>query len=320
MARLFGGGVPDVERVASDAGIDADAAQMLLLELAWVTKTITRVGKGYLLGGQGFSRPNSAADQELSAANALGGDYEVPEDTAWVSEDELSVTLADRTGAELEVTDEVVASVSGQVSEHTGAPLKVATKLLELERFVEDQLMSDLSVLDIWGWGLGDVRRQVRLDAQNRADIVGRRRDGTWVVVELKRGAALEETARQVLRYLPLVQAQFAGGGQVEALVIADGDDEEFHDIAIGVPEMLTYLPTRCLNLPVCRPQVHRCFDGEVPVGVVALAADGLTVVDASPSLATFDILEPSELATAGRRIKERYDYEVVPLTPLELP
>jgi hypothetical protein len=319
MVQLFGE-VPDVERVASDAGVDAVVAQRLLVELAWIAKTITRVGKGYVLGGQGFSRPDSAADLELSVANSLGSDYVAPDDTSWVSEDELSLTLSDRSGAALEVTDRVVDSLVAQVAERAGAPLTVATRLLELERIVEDQLMADLSVLDIWGWGLDEVRRQVRLDARNRADIVGRRQDGTWVVVELKRGAALEETAHQVLRYLPLVQSEFAEGGPVEALVIADGDDEEFHDIAIGVPETLTYLPTRCLNLPVCRPQVHQLFDGEVPIGSVTLAADGLTVVDAAPSLAAFDILEPSELATAGRRIKERYEYDVTPLTPLELP
>lgn len=311
MAKLFEG-FPDEGRVASDAALGVNETQGLLLELAWVTKTITRLGKGYLLGDHGFARPDSTADRELSAVDASDGDFDSSWHTAWVSPDELSATLSDRTGVDVDVTDAVVNSVIDQLDEEGGRGMRVATKLLDLERVVEDQLIEDPSVLDIWGWGLSEVQRQVRLDARNRADIVGRRSDGTWVVVELKRGAALAETADQILRYLPLVRDQFAEGGPVAGLVIADGDDDEFHDRVLGVPEPISYLPTRCLNLPACRPQSHRMTSGEVVV-----AADGITVVGASPSATLFDILEPVDLWSAGRRLLDG-THLPTPVTPLE--
>ena len=54
--KLFDG-IPDVARTASDCGLDRDTTEQALLELAWITKTITRLGKGYLFGDSGFSRP-----------------------------------------------------------------------------------------------------------------------------------------------------------------------------------------------------------------------------------------------------------------------
>lgn len=324
MVKLFDG-IPDVKRVAADAALDAVAAEGVLMELGWVTKTISRLGKGYLFGDHGFSRPQSTADRELTVANELGDEYEASPTTAWVFPDELAETLAERTGFGTDVADAVIASVTEQVEQHGGRGMKVATKLLELERVVEDQLIDDPSVLEIWGWGLTDVRRQVRLDAANRADLIGRGRDGTWVVVELKRGAALAETADQVLRYMLLVREKFAGGDPVVGLVIADGDDEEFHDRVLGVEESISYLPTRALNLPACRAQTHRVAipelgpDGAAGTGSITVAADGITVVGAAPSAAAFDLLEPPELWSAGRRVLDG-NHVPIPVAPLVPP
>jgi hypothetical protein len=313
--KLFDG-VPDPVRIAADAGISPSSAEALVLELAWITKTITRLGKGYLLGGHGFCRPDSAADLELNAVELSELKIELPWDSRWVPGEELAVTLDERTGCGGDVGDAVIKSVTAQIDAHPGIGMKVQKRFLELEKVVEDQLMADPSVLAIWGWGLTDVQRQVTLDDGSRADIVGRRGDGTWVVVELKRGAALAATADQVLRYMPLVQQQFANGGPVEGLVIADGADQEFHDRVLGVPETITYLPTRCLNLPACRPQAHRIYDDrEIEAGVITVAADGLTVVAALPSPEAFGILEPAELWLAGRRLLDANSVPV-PLGP----
>jgi hypothetical protein len=312
--KLFDG-VPDPARTASDSGLDRLTTEQVLLELAWITKTISRIGKGYVLGSGAFSRPGSEADQEYAASAQMGDEFELPEDSAWVMEDEIGFALADRTGLGEEEASAVVTSVAQQVDEHGGG-LRTAMKLLEVERVVEDQLMDDPSVLAIWGWGLSDVRRQVRLSDSSRADLVGRRDDGTLVVVELKRGAALLDSAEQVLRYLPLAQEKFGRAEPAVGLVIADGDDDEFHEFAAGVQESISYLPVRCLDLPACRPQQHRVETPAGEAGRLTVAADGITVVGAVPGVESFGLSGPRDLRVAGRRLLDG-DHTPVPIARL---
>ena len=305
MVKLFDG-LPDLDLLASTTGLQPQLVNDAVLEMAFICKTITRLGKGYVLGEAAFSRPGSIADAILTQygdAPDEAADAGLPVEDYWVGSQVIAGTLADRTGLALDEVEAIVVGVEDQVDADPTPGRRVAYADVELERVVEDQLMADLSVLDVWGWSLTDVQRQVRLDPTSRADLIGRRPDGTWVVIELKRGAALTETADQVLRYIDLVQRLRAGADEVHGLVIADGDDVAFHDRVRASGENVTYLPVRSLNLPACRPQTHTLAPepGSSEFRMLTVAADGLTAVAATPSFASFTEHGPISLQTFGR-------------------
>lgn len=272
-------GLPDVAQTSKQVRLDVDSTQRVLLELEFICKTITRLGRGYALGSAAFSRPDTDAARAMDRAKSDPDELE----RQWVFSDELAETLADRAGLSLDLADAFIAEVTEQVTEHGGG-LTVATRDVELEAAVERQLLADPEVLAIWGWPLAEIRSQVALGPGNRADIIGRDENGNWVVVELKRYAALEETGEQICRYLEAADVLLATGSEtVRGLVIADGDDREFHETVDGLP--VSYLPLRRLGLPACRPQQHLFDNGERAVWV---AADGRTVVRADPNLEAF--------------------------------
>lgn len=285
--QLFGG-VPDVMRVADAIGVDPASAHRVLAEFEFICKTITRLGRGYVLGESGFSRPDTDADRAMASAT------EDPDEVIrqWIFADELAEVLADRAELPLDMANAFVTEVAEQLQQHGSQDLTVATRDVELEAAVERELLADLAVLAIWGWELSEVVSQKALGAGNRADIVGRDPDGNWVVIELKRYAAVEETGHQIRRYLDAANELLATGSEsVQGLVIADGDDREFHETVSDLP--VTYLPVRRLALPACRPQCHIFNDGS---GAVWVAADGRTVVRAEPDLATFTNAGPAAL------------------------
>lgn len=65
MVKLFDG-LPDLDLLASTTGLQPQLVNDAVLEMAFICKTITRLGKGYVLGEAAFSRPGSIADAILT--------------------------------------------------------------------------------------------------------------------------------------------------------------------------------------------------------------------------------------------------------------
>jgi hypothetical protein len=320
MAKLFDG-IPDVTVVCERTGLAEDVVRSAVLELAFICKTTTRLGKGYVIGKHWFCRDDTGASRYLDSkprsaepvpiTEAMQRWWSTPEDLAW--------TLSDRRGISFDSAETLISEIARQIDEGIGSGMKVASALLELEAVVEAQLLANPHVLAAWGWDLDrfTIKAQNRIHASSRPDIVGRLTDGRWLIIELKRGAALAPAADQIARYLELADAAFAHGDPVEGLVIADGHDREFHEAVErhGLP--VTYLPTRALDLPVCRPQDHltQPDDPNVIYDPVSfrVAADGATLVSSGP----FGLEEDSSIEdrwTAGRKLLE------APHLPCELP
>ena len=100
MVKLFDG-LPDLDLLASTTGLQPQLVNDAVLEMAFICKTITRLGKGYVLGEAAFSRPGSIADAILTQygdAPDEAADAGLPVEDYWVGSQVIAGTLADRTG------------------------------------------------------------------------------------------------------------------------------------------------------------------------------------------------------------------------------
>lgn len=84
--------------------------------------------------------------------------------------------------------------------------------------------------------------------------------------------------------------------------MVADGGDDEIHDLALGVQESIECLPVRCLNLPACWPQQRMVATSSVEPGTLTIAAGGITVAGATHPRGGIGLSARCELHVAGAR------------------
>jgi len=75
---------------------------------------------------------------------------------------------------------------------------RIEERAIDLERMLQDWIEKDPSLLQA---GMTIVGREFNLDSRNRIDLLGLDLNGTWVVIELKKGKLYRETVAQALDY-----------------------------------------------------------------------------------------------------------------------
>ena len=71
-----------------------------------------------------------------------------------------------------------------------------------------------------------------------RIDLLCRDKDGTVVVIELKKGRADEAVAGQLARYVGWAKRELADGGRVRGLIVANVISDRLRNAAYAIPDV----------------------------------------------------------------------------------
>ncbi len=292
---LFGPDWPDRDRLASDSGLPMALVDSLTDDLRFVVKTCTRLGWSVdlesdpqallALDDESFSevRPGVRLFGHPSALN--GGSDGV------LNPLNLLVALCDRRGSDESTQQEqsFMTALTTQSRDLTASKVRVVTAAqdLGLEKLIEEAIEEAPELLAHHGYDIvRSPQRQTRLGNGKRPDLIAGLRDGSTLVIELKRFGLTDEAVDQCAGYVDFLRLD-EPGRRVRGLVLGDG----VGDFESGTGrDDIDALPLRLLDLPSARAQrwmwwTRRPAKPELPPhAVIAVAADSMTPVAVWPS------------------------------------
>ncbi len=109
-----------------------------------------------------------------------------------------------------------------------------------LERDLEEYISRNLDQIEAGlklYMGEGDSGRQYSTDI-GRIDLLALDRNGSFVVIELKAGKAIDHVIGQILGYMSHVRRNLAKGKEVRGIIVADDFDERLKYAAAEMPKL----------------------------------------------------------------------------------
>jgi hypothetical protein len=217
-----------------------------------------------------------------------------------------------RTGISAAIVDTVITEFCLQVQSFRvkGVHFRTPARPLGTSSELASELARHLDVLHVHDHDVTLVGYEVPIGAAGQADVLARYDDGGWLVIHVYTDAVDPVPASQLARCLDAISEQpVIAGEPVRGLVITDGYSQDFVE-AVMRDERVMHLNLRSLDLPSCGAQRWAILERGTPVGWVAVAADGRTVVNgAGDAFNDIALVEPFECIPL--------DFERVRLSPL---
>jgi hypothetical protein len=284
---------PSIGSVMNEVDLSLALAQRVLNELAFCMKSATRLGRLIVAGSAPedlawWGHPHLPAYQAMTefVEELMLDDDEIlglgPDNADYLDSDHFIGTVASRLMLPAVVVEPIVGEFFDQLVQMVADGLDVATPTswLGLESALEAELAAAPEVLGRYLPALTLHSRQHVFADRRRADLIFKDPDGNWVIAELKRQGADGLVVAQIDAYLCAARNELAGAGEsVTGVVLTDGTSPEFHEAAAGHDDIV-HINARSLDLPSCRAQRWTILEGSDQVGWLAVAADGVTVVN----------------------------------------